>query len=128
MTISFLHQNAHTIESLTAAIAEAQRLLEQLKTPQLTTEGWSTTRANKTPNTPEQKGFAPRHGCEWNNKEERDLIRKWFQFASVDTLAKVHQRTEGGIRSELQRLLYTANMDVLLDEICGTKEKEYETS
>lgn len=124
MTTSFLHQNKHTIESLTLAIAEAQRLLEQLKTPQLTKEGWSTTRANKTPNTVEQKEFAFRHGCEWNNKEERDLIRKWLQFTSVDTLANIHQRTGGGIRSELQRLLYVANMEVLLNEICGIEESK----
>ncbi len=109
-----------TLNALTLAIANAQSLLEQLKAPVLTPEGWATARANGSAPSPElQERFSPRHGCAWNAKEERDLVGKWLQFTSVGSLACIHRRTEGGIRSELQRLLNSANVEVLLNEICG---------
>lgn len=109
-----------TLNALTLAIANAQALLEQLKAPVLTSEGWAAVRANGcAPSAELQERFSPRHGCAWNAKEARDLVGKWLQFTSVETLARIHRRTEGGVRSELQRLLNSANAEVLLDEICG---------
>ena len=112
--------HTQTLAALTAAIANAQALVEQLKTPALTPEGWCATRANGALPTAEvQDRFSPRHGCAWNQKEQRDLVGKWLTFTSVESLARIHRRTEGGVRSELQRLLTTADPSVLLDEICG---------
>lgn len=114
---------ADTIKSLETIIAAVQAQIEQLKTPALTSEGWDNVRPNGTPALPAtQARFALRHGCTWNAKEDRDLVSKWLQFTSVETLAQRHRRTEGSVRSELQRLLYTANVNVLLDEICGVAE------
>ena len=106
------------IASLQRAIDEATKTLLALQNV-VTPEGWSAVRANGTPPTDEQLRFASRHGCEWNDKEDRDLVTKWMQFASIETLARTHRRTEGSVRSELQRLLYAANINVILDELCG---------
>lgn len=104
----------HTIDALARAIAEAQALLEELKTPVLTREGWSSVTPNNHPMT---QGSAGRHGCAWNAKEKRDLMRKWLQFTSVQNLALIHRRSEHSIRAEMQRLLNTANVEVVLDFI-----------
>lgn len=112
---------AQIIENLQTAITQATELLNVMKAA-TTSEGWSSLRANGTPPTKEQKSIAPRHGCEWNWKERRDLVEKWLQFASLETLSQRHHRTEASVRSELQRLLNTSNIDVLLDEIVGAEE------
>jgi len=108
------------IAALAAAIAEAQALLEELKTPALTSEGWSSAKpSNSLVPKDHELRFAKRHGCTWNEKEKRDLARKWLQFTSVGQLALIHRRTEHSIRSELQRLLNTTNTEVVLNAICG---------
>lgn len=103
------------VEQLTAAIDEAQTVLQQLRNS-VTPEGWSNTRPGG--GEPDPKS-APRHGCEWNTRESRDLMRKWLQLTPVDVLASLHRRTPGSVRSQMQRLLLSANHEVLLDEICG---------
>lgn len=108
-----------TIADLRKAIEQAQILIAALENP-LTSEGWSALKTRGIPPTTEDERHALRHGCTWNQKERRDLVAKWLQFTSVERLAQTHRRTESSVRSELQRLLYTANPDVLLAEIVGT--------
>ena len=110
----------HTIDTLTKLIEKAQSMLEELKNPVLTREGWASVTPNKHPIPQDTQGrFATRHGCAWNEKEKRDLVRKWLQFTSVQSLALLHRRTEHSIRAEMQSLLGTADVEVVLDAICG---------
>lgn len=91
------------IDKLRATIAEAQATLAELEAaPRLTAEGWLAHKPNlREPNTQ----FAPRHGCAWNETEQRDLLRGYLAGQSLENLAIKHRRTASSLRSELQRLL-----------------------
>lgn len=96
-------------------------LREILLSPKLTPEGWSRVTTNGNPPTDGQLRFAGRHGCEWNEKERRDLLARYFQCVPWADMALAHWRTEGAIRSELARLMPHPSalhdaIDFLLDQ------------
>jgi len=90
------------------AISAAQKLysamlrqaeFEQIK---LTAEGWLARRPGG--GNPHSK-FAARHGCEWNKKEDSDLMKAYFRIDSVQMIALAHRRTEGSILSRMRHLI-----------------------
>lgn len=111
-----MNTTAEQVEKLESLIASAQALIQEIKQPALTREGWSMVQPNGTP--PKLAPYAvSRTGCRWLAKESRDLVKAWIDFSAIDTMALRHRRSEGAIRSQLQHLLYAADIQVILDEL-----------
>lgn len=108
--------NNDYLTRLQQLLDEAKALITVLQPPALSPEGWSLVQPNGKPPTGPFDTYA-RNGCTWNTQESRDLVKSWMGFTSVDVMAGKHKRTQGAIRSQLQHLLYAANVEVILDEL-----------
>lgn len=107
------------VRILEMRIREGQKVLEDIKrcTPQLTPEGWAALNLAGSPPSRNQQRFADRHGCAWNEKESRDLLRSFLQRETVEVIALQHRRSEGILNSQLSRLLSTGNVRSTIDMI-----------
>ena len=108
-----MNANFEQIQKLTNLITEAQALIRAINEPAMTREGWSLVQPNGMPAKP-VSATTGRNGCMWVPQESRDLVKAWLGFASVESMALRHRRTEGAIRSQLQHLLYSADVDAVL--------------
>lgn len=107
------------IRILEMRIREGQKVLDDIKrcTPQLTPEGWAAVNLAGSPPSRAQLRHADRHGCAWNEKESRDLLRSFLQRDSVGLISINHRRSEGSINSRLGYLLSTDNVHSTIDMI-----------
>jgi hypothetical protein len=111
-----MNTTAEQVEKLESLIASAQALIQEIKRPAVDENGWSAVQPSGKRPIPHATDI--RQGCAWNSKETRDLLRSWFGFAALETLAQRHKRSLGAVRSQLQHLLYASNIEVILDELC----------